>query len=336
MKEGEFQAPGDFADADADADAADASGAAHAADAASSPNESGTLHDAETFAALQNAGAPSGGSPAKPPIDEASVAAFLAAHPDFFYRHPDLLKTLNVALETEGAASLVTRKLRLLNQEIAAQKTAHETFLEVVKANAELEARVYTLTLSLVRAGDLEAVSEALFAALRDEFRADAVAVWLADPAESPLPALPPLLVGVPAEDARAKHLAQWIEAGPRCGRFAGSTLSELFTETSIGSAVLLPFPAGALRGLVAIGARDETRFAAGLGTETLQFLVAVAAARFERCLSAERSAASAAVGPTTNLSAPEAVAAAPVSDRGQSQRIGAAVPPATQDDGPG
>ena len=331
MKEGEFQAPGDFADADADA--ADASGAAHAADAASSPNESGTLHDAETFAALQNAGAPYGSSPAKPPIDEASVAAFLAAHPDFFYRHPDLLKTLDVALETEGAASLVTRKLRLLNQEIAAQKTAHETFLEVVKANAELEARVYALTLSLVRAGDLEAVSEALFAALRDEFRADAVAVWLADPAESPLP---PLLVGVPAEDARAKHLAQWIEAGPRCGRFAGSTLSELFTETSIGSAVLLPFPAGALRGLVAIGARDETRFAAGLGTETLQFLVAVAAARFERCLSAERPAASAAVGPTTNLSAPEAVAAAPVSDRGQSQSIGAAVPPATQDDGPG
>lgn len=318
---------------------------ADAGDAADVTSDSGSARDPETLDALETAGAPYVGSSAESPTDEtaidaapineapineANVAAFLAAHPDFLCRHPDLLKTLDVALETEGAASLVSRKLRLLNDELAAQKAAHERFLQVAKSNAELQARVYTLTLSLVRAGDLQTVSEALFAALRDEFRADAVAVWLADPADQPLPDLPPRLLAVAAKDARADHLAQWIEAGPRCGRFAGTTLTELFAETTIGSAVMLPFAVGSLRGLVAIGAREETRFAAGLGTETLEFLVAVAAARFERCLSAVRPAAASANIPTDSAD----VAAAPISDQGESQSIGAAAPPATKDDG--
>lgn len=216
-------------------------------------------------------------------LNDDVVAAFLRADPEFFLRHPELLGELEVPHDTGGAVSLVERKLKLMNEEIARLKARHRHMVQVAEANAALHARVYALALELVEAPALDALFDVLSDGLTDDFNADAVTVWLDLADGTALPATAARLAVV-LDDTDPRHglLGDWVSAGAQCGRLTVEELGALFPGAEVGSAVVLPFDAPRCRGVVAIGSRDAARFATQLATDALEFLAAAAAARID------------------------------------------------------
>lgn len=236
-----------------------------------------TQHEAPvTVEATETASVPSVG----PLPDETAVRAFLRETPEFFERHPDLLMRLKLPHDGGGAISLIERKLRLLNDEIARLRADRHELVQIARDNATLHARVYALAIDLISAADFESLCVVLTEGLREDFNADAVTTWLLSESGALLSTLPEDLVPVTPDSPAGQLLTDWLRGGARCGRFSAEVFVELFGPQPIGSAVVLPFEADECSGLVAIGANDPARFASGLATDALEFLVAVAAAK--------------------------------------------------------
>lgn len=217
---------------------------------------------------------------AGPALAEDEVRAFLLNTPDFFERHPELLMRLKVTHDGGGAVSLVERKLRLLNDELAQMRANHHELVQIARDNAALHTRVYALALDLISAADLESLHVVLTEGLMEDFRADAVTTWVLASPDQHFACVPDGLRVVPSDAAAGRLMENWLPGGARCGRFSAEILTELFGNTPVGSAVVLPLEGEHLTGLVAIGALDPARFADGLATDALEFLVAAAAVR--------------------------------------------------------
>jgi len=142
--------------------------------------------------------------------------------------------------------------------------------------------RVHTLTLALMRARSLAETTNAVVAALTEDFNTDLVRLVLfrADPE---LPAAEWLIVepmGVSAFPAFSEFFKR---ADPLCGRLQDDKLDVLFgaRAATAQSAVLLPI--GTV-GMLAIGSLDPNRFHPGMGTVFLKLIgeaVSTALARF-------------------------------------------------------
>ncbi|MEA3640934.1 MAG: DUF484 family protein [Lamprobacter sp.] len=205
-------------------------------------------------------------------VREETVAAWLMQHPDFLLRHPDVLAKLNVPHGSAGATSLIERQVAVLREQLAHERGRLNFLVARARDYEALLMRLHELTLRLILAPDLTHACNALEQALREHFRADAVAVKLF-----------PVDANERAADPLVRSFVDFIDRDRcLCGPFASEQSGGLFGElpVEIHSAALIPIRAHEQTGVLAIGSADPKRFAPDMGTDLLERLGAVAGAK--------------------------------------------------------
>jgi uncharacterized protein len=207
----------------------------------------------------------------KAELDDDGVAAFLAAHPDFFRRHTALLGQMNIPHDCGGAVSLLEYQAHVLRSANRELRTRLEELLAVARDNDRAAERLHRLTLELLCADGLESILFSLKDSLRSDFQADVVAVRLLVQAEH---ALAPELVERDHPDL-ALFAPTLQEQRAVCGPLTGIQLAYLFGDSGrgIASTALVPIVDEECLGLLAIGSRESERFQPGMGTVFLRQL---------------------------------------------------------------
>jgi uncharacterized protein YigA (DUF484 family) len=202
-------------------------------------------------------------------VSESSVATYLADHPDFFTRHPNLLADMEIAHQSGTAVSLIEKQVDLLREQIRSYQQSMDDLVSVARANDSLQARMHRLTLELIDAATFDEVLNALEDELHDDFRADAVELrlfsssQLQDHLDQELP------------DHSATFEEFFSNNRPVCGQLDLKQIDFIFGAEGdrIASAALIPLKSDGVLGLLAIGSRDAQRFAPQQGTEFLSRL---------------------------------------------------------------
>jgi uncharacterized protein YigA (DUF484 family) len=212
-----------------------------------------------------------------PTVDEREVeiADYLAAHPDFFHRHPEALAAIDIPHPTGDAVSLIERQVRTLREHATSYRGQLENLVSVARENDSLARRLHRLTLALIETQTFDEVLNTLQDELRDQFKADAVEMKLfaADQLEAHAHEPGPALFHDFLERAR-----------PNCGRLAKAQLEYLFGSQAgeTGSAALIPIKAPPMAGVLAIGSRDPDRFNQNQSVDFLQRLAEVVSAKLQ------------------------------------------------------
>jgi uncharacterized protein len=194
-------------------------------------------------------------------ILEEDVVAYLAAHPDFFERHPDLLVAFEVPHESGRAVSLIERQVALLRSQLETEQRRFAQLIARAQDFETLSARLHALSLQLMVAEDLEQVQTVLRETLCREFKAEAVVLKLFR------------LGPDAAEDETVSAFLDFLDqAQSLCGPLDAERSDTLFGEKSedIHSAALIPVRAEGRSGVLAIGSSDPGRFGADMGTNFL------------------------------------------------------------------
>lgn len=205
---------------------------------------------------------------------EATVAAYLREHPDFFERHPELLAELRLAHDSGRAVSLIERQVAVLRQTRTEQDRRLQQMLHEAQRNERLSDQFNRLVLELLDARTLDAVVESVKRRVIEDFDADAVGLRL-------------FRTGCHANNERPEFLErsasniapfEKIITGrqPICGQFTPEQLAVLFADAAqVRSAALIPLTEDGdstpAYGMLAIGSHDAQRFNSRMGTLFLQ-----------------------------------------------------------------
>jgi len=215
-------------------------------------------------------------------LNAMDVASYLRRHPEFLREFPDIAMALVLPREQGQAASLASYQLDVLRDKNRELSRRLHDLIEIAHENEGLMVRVHTLTLALMRARSLAETTNAVVAALTEDFNTDLVRLVLfrADPE---LPAAEWLIVEPVGAAAFPAFSEFFKRADPLCGRLQDDKLDVLFgaRAATAQSAVLLPI--GSI-GMLAIGSLDPNRFHPGMGTVFLKLIgeaVSTALARF-------------------------------------------------------
>lgn len=222
------------------------------------------------------------GEPQVPELDAEQVAAWLAAHPQFFIGRDELLAELHIRHEAGHAVSLVERQLRLLrerNHELRARLTQ---LMDIARDNDRLFARTRRLIIALLDAEDLEELVAAAEDSLRHDFQVPYVSLLLFSDT--------PPAVGRWVSPEQAQQAVGALLAGNKtvCGVLRPGELAFLFpTENvgSIGSAAVAVLEHQALHGVLALGSPDPQHYKSSLGTVFLGHVAEIIARLLPRLL---------------------------------------------------
>jgi uncharacterized protein YigA (DUF484 family) len=206
---------------------------------------------------------------------EVEIVDYLAAHPDFFERHPEALASIDIPHPTGDAVSLIERQVRTLRQQATSYRRQLEDLVTVARENDHLAKRLHRLTLALIETQTFDEVLNTLQDELREQFKADAVEMKLfaTDQLEAHAHEPGPALFHDFLERAR-----------PNCGRLARAQLEYLFGSQAgeTGSAALIPIKAPPMAGVLAIGSRDPGRFNQNQSVDFLQRLAEVVSTKLQ------------------------------------------------------
>jgi len=216
----------------------------------------------------------------------AEVEAYLRRHPDFFHHHLDLLEGLKLPHPCGEAVSLVSRQIDLLREKNRKLQLQLNDLLQIARDNDALVRRMHQVTLSLLDATSLDDALAGLRWLLHECFQADFVAVRLVRPIiDSPIANL-----CIPPDSDALAHLEPLLEMGkPECGLPTTERAELLFGADSreVLSYALVPLQHAGLRGFLAIGSRNASRFEAGMGHLFLSQMGEIVSARFVSLLTA-------------------------------------------------
>lgn len=213
--------------------------------------------------------------------DEAQVAAYLTAHPDFLLRRPDLLLSLAPPSRWGGEDGVLDMQVFMIDRlrdEVERVRGAAEHLIHTSRSNMSIQTRTHRAVLSLLSAENLgelvEAVSDDLpalldvdVATLCFEAAKDTTPDLIA-PGILPLPeGAVARIMGGPDRDCA---LMEEMPGDPAL--FAGAA------ALVQSSAVVRLSPGGTCpEGVMALGSRHESTFHAGQATELITFLARVA-----------------------------------------------------------
>lgn len=206
--------------------------------------------------------------------DTEQVASFLSNHPDFFDDHPELMAELRLSHSTGNAVSLIEKQVQVLRDQNRDLKNRLLELVDVAQDNDRLNQRMHQMTLDLLKAGSLLQLLDTLRDHLRNEFKADAIALHL------------PALDETQQREAGAKYLiidetlkdrfpGAYADGKPQCGRLKQEQLDIIFKDqaAAIESTAIVPLGDCADSGLLAIGSREVNRFNPCMGTLFLSHL---------------------------------------------------------------
>lgn len=212
-------------------------------------------------------------------INHDQVAQFLKDHPDFFSQHSDLLTALSVPHPYSGQTiSLGERQVMILRDRARGLEVKLREFIQFAEENDAIGEKLHRLGLGLLRARSLEAVLQALYLGLREDFSVPhaCLRLWTAG---TP----PELTEFTPASDL-LRTLADELQQ-PRCGHEAPEEVRLWFGEASpnLRSFALAPLREGNVQGLLVLASEDAKRFYPEMGTLYLSWLAEQAAAAVSR-----------------------------------------------------
>jgi len=218
--------------------------------------------------------------------DDQAVATYLAAHPDFFSAHAELLPEMRIGHDSGGAVSLIERQVLLLREQHESCQHRLRDLVDTARDNDRLAGRMHTLALGLLECTALAETARSIHASLAGSFQADRVALLLFEDRVTGN-----ALEGVTWCSASAAEMAEFenilSSRAPICGRLTANQLSTLFGDdlTAIASAVVIPLAEETTFGLLAIGSNDADRYQHGMGTSFLQQLGQLAGCALHRHL---------------------------------------------------
>jgi uncharacterized protein YigA (DUF484 family) len=206
------------------------------------------------------------------PWSDASVAAYLEEHPEFFLRHPDLTARLRLPHGQSGVVSLVEHQVNLLRAQLETERRRLTHLIARAREYETLSGRLHNLVLQLIAAPNLERIETVLQDSLRREFDADAVSLRL----------FPVSSGGDPSDPLVAAFLDFVDRDHALCGPLDAERGRVLFGDDNerIGSAALVPVRGEVRAGLLAIGSADPERFGSEMGTDHLDRLGEVVSRR--------------------------------------------------------
>lgn len=215
-------------------------------------------------------------------FDENELASYLRKHPDFFSRHDYLLAELNLPHTGAGkAVSLIERQVSILREQKLELKHKIHALTDVAKSNEILLEQIQQLIINLIASPDLDTTLSLLNESLRQDFRADLVAVRLIaltnEHEQEP---------GFIARNDEALNAFSSLlhKAQPVCGHLKPEQREFLFSEDAhaAASGAIIPLcdpKTNECIGLIGIGSTDARRFHPEMGTAFLRHLGAVASA---------------------------------------------------------
>ncbi len=210
---------------------------------------------------------------ATPDLDPETVAAWLAAHPDFLARRPDLLAKMeppdrggNGVVDLQRA--MVDRHRRELNE----LRESWQELLAVSRANLSSQATIFEATLSAIRAASFEALIETVTEQYPDILRCETVTLCVEseDGAEAPP-------VGV--RRMRGGDVDAYLGGPERRSRFIQGLEPDpiLFGPAAgvVQSAALVRIDMGtdAPKAMLAIGGREPDAYTPDQADDLLAFL---------------------------------------------------------------
>ncbi|MGH8198081.1 MAG: DUF484 family protein [Steroidobacteraceae bacterium] len=208
-------------------------------------------------------------------VDEAAVASYLAATPEFFDRHAQLLAKIRLPDARSGTStvSLVERQVEVLRERNRQLERKVKDFVDVARENDALGTRVLAMARRLIAARGRSAVITAIEAALREDFGAgQSVLVLTAARAPQGIVESRFLRI-VPADAPDLRSFETLFSAGkPRCGQLRDSQREFLFGADApeVGSVALVPLGSKGSLGLLACGSNDSQRFNPTMSTDFL------------------------------------------------------------------
>ena len=208
-------------------------------------------------------------------LNDASVAEYLQAYPDFFERNGALLAKLRLPhmRDTGSTVSLVERQVEVLRERNQTLERKLKELVDVARANDGLADRIHRLTQRLIRAHSLPDTVGAIETSLREDFDARNSVLVLFMEAAGTLDDQARFLRTARPADPEMKSFESLLQSGkPRCGQIRDAQRDYLFGKDSveIGSVALTPLGQKGALGLLAIGASDAERFHPGMSTEFL------------------------------------------------------------------
>ena len=211
-------------------------------------------------------------------VAEDQIAEHLAAHPEFFERHPSVLARLQLSHQRGSAAiSLVERQVLVLREKHTALEQKLRELIENGRANDAIADRMHRLTRRLLRARDFNAAIAGLETSLREDFGASRWVILLVEPSlGEPASRASTHLRVVPRGSPELKIFETFFEsARPRSGQIRDTQRDYLFGAdgSQVGSTVLIPLGERAGLGLLAIASHDTERY---LPTMSTDFLVRI------------------------------------------------------------
>ncbi|RJS93371.1 DUF484 family protein [Salinisphaera sp. Q1T1-3] len=223
-----------------------------------------------------------------PEFDEAEIAAYLVAHPEFARRHPEAFEAQDIAHVTQGAASLIERQvavLRQTNRELAAR---FESLVATARANEHRVVELNRVARVMVGATDVDAMLERLIDCLKTDLAVDRVYIGLTG--------------ALPAEVARIETLVEDSDAGralvntfrrgkPICGEITPTQAAALFPAdeaSPMASAAAIPLGRQRVVGAIVLASADPGRFTADMGTLFVELFGELLSATLTRLLGAE------------------------------------------------
>lgn len=221
-------------------------------------------------------------------LSETDVHDYLAANPDFFERHGELLGSLRLPHVAGGTVSLVERQVSVLRQKDLKLERKLKELIAVARANDALGAKMHQLTLRLLAARDINATLKAIETALRTGFDADmSILVLFGDPAAFEDVKVGRFFKPIERQAKSVRAFATFLKSGnPRCGQVRDAQRDFLFGRDTdeVGSVALVPLGKKSEVGFLAIGSADAGRFHPGMSMDFLSRLgdlVAEALKRF-------------------------------------------------------
>jgi len=221
-------------------------------------------------------------------VDESAVASYLAATPEFFDRHAQLLAKIRLPDARSGAStvSLLERQVEVLRERNRELERKVKDFVDVARENDALGSRVLGMARRLIATRDQAAAVAAIEAGLREDFGAgQSVLVLTAARAPAGV-AESRFLRIVPPDAPELRSFDTLFSAGkPRCGQLRDSQREFLFGGDAgeIGSVALVPLGGKGGLGLLACGSHDSHRFNPTMSTEFLAHIGELIAAALAR-----------------------------------------------------
>ncbi len=208
---------------------------------------------------------------------EASIAAYLAAHPDFIQRNPTVLRHIAPPAQHRGQGVVDFQRFMVarLQGDIGQLNLENSALIHTARANAHGQARMHAAVLALIEARSLGQMIEVLTGDLMDMLDVDVIAMAVeSNGVDLPHVAASGIRIVVPGAVSgwlgrRDVVLRGGVLGDPAIyGPGAGLIQSEALLRLTISKRT----PSG----MVAFGSRDPELFQEGQGTELIAFLGAV------------------------------------------------------------